>query len=70
MPAMPAPSIRTDAPLGVAESVMGPLKSDVPTYPIASMVWYIMAAPPVVPMNFKSERRLTFWLCNASAPLN
>src|ERR1700743_2193908 len=70
MPARPEPRIRTDAPgLGVPDNLIGPLKSEVPTYPIASMVWYIMAAPPVVPMNFKNERRLTSWLCNASAPL-
>src|SRR5436190_22564904 len=58
MPAMPAPSTRTDVPDGGADSLIGSLNVEVSARASSVMAWYIAALPATTPIMLRRERRL------------
>src|SRR5579883_2643431 len=58
MPAMPAPSTRTEVPGGGWDSLMGPVKVEPSAYPSSVIAWYMAALPATTPIMLRRERRL------------
>ncbi|WP_254514846.1 hypothetical protein [Novosphingobium sp. G106] len=58
MPARPAPSTRTLAPLRAPVRFGGPVNWVSAAWPSAVIAWYMAMPPPTLPMALSSSRRV------------